>query len=80
MRHNEEDLQADADFEVVYAKEKEFPFIYKRGNLTIVVNPSPNAKQVPFDMTKKKSIFEIGAYDNSEEKLMIGAQSFVIFK
>ena len=80
LRHNEEDLQADADFEVVYAKEKEFPFIYKRGNLTIVVNPSPNAKQVPFDMTKKKSIFEIGAYDNSEEKLMIGAQSFVIFK
>ena len=40
LRHKYEDLQADGSFEVVYAEAESFPFVYKRGKLTIAINPS----------------------------------------
>ena len=39
IRHREESLSADADFEVILGM-KDKPFIYRRGNVACIVNPS----------------------------------------
>lgn len=46
LRHREDDLKAGSSFEVVLA-EKEKPFIFRRGNLLCIVNPSEEAKEIP---------------------------------
>ena len=39
LRHDEPDLQADGELKVLCA-EKGRPFVYRRGNLTLALNPS----------------------------------------
>ena len=35
LRHDQADLQADAEFEPLYAKKGAMPFVYRRGALTV---------------------------------------------
>ncbi len=74
IRHNHKDLQSDGDFEVVYAKKGEYPFIFKRGEFLIVVNPTDKEQSVPFDF-ECNPMFTIGKVCVENKTLTMCAQS-----
>ena len=55
LRHQEEDLQADAEFRVV-CSESSKPFVYRRGKLLCAVNPAGSAQVVALPATDRKSV------------------------
>ena len=84
LRHQEEDLQADADFKVV-CSESGKPFVYMRGGLLCAVNPSGTEQSValPADVAEKLSssvLFELGRISLEQGVLTVGAQSFAVMK
>jgi glycosidase len=80
LRNSYEDLQADGEFEIVYAKEKKYPFVYKRGDLTIAVNPSAKSVTAPIKI-KGDIVFSIGEAPNfKDNEIEISPQSFFVVK
>lgn len=79
LRHEYEDLQADGSFEVVYAKAGEMPFVYKRGNLIIAVNPSDQAASATVECTPSE-VWKIGSATINGNAIEMGPQSFFIGK
>ena len=79
LRHQEEDLQADAPFEAV-CTEKGKPFVYRRGDLLIGINPSGEAQPFPAPAAGRKCLFSIGGAEIKEETMMLHPQSFVVLK
>ncbi len=78
LRHGYPDLQAAGSFEVINAV-KGSPFVYKRGNLTIVINPSLKAGKVdPEFFAGKNEIFHVGQADAAAGE--IAPQTFAIFE
>lgn len=77
LRHKYADLQADSPFEVAYAEKDEFPFVYRRGSLTIAVNPSDQKASFSLERNQKK-IFEIGSTQVDELTVKMAPQSFVV--
>lgn len=77
LRHREEDLQADAGFEVI-CSDKDSPFVYKRGDLTIAVNPSCKEKAADIKV-EGDVIYSIGSATLGD-KLTLLSQSFVVVK
>ena len=88
LRHAHEDLQADADFEVIYEKEGERAFVYRRGNILLAVNPSGEAVKIPVselngDIANTVAgglLFGIGKAAITAEELTLGAQSFGVWE
>jgi maltose alpha-D-glucosyltransferase/alpha-amylase len=79
LRHKYADLQADSLFEVVYAEKDEFPFVFRRGDLIIGVNPS--GKKASASLPRKtEKLFEIGEIHINDASLMMGPQSFCVLK
>jgi glycosidase len=80
LRHNNEALQADGDFEVLYAEKNKYPFVYRRGNFVIAVNPSLREAYAPVKISGEV-VFSIGEVPelNSNESI-IKPQSFVVIK
>ena len=84
LRHQEEDLQADAAFKVV-CSEAGKPFVYRRGKLLCAVNPAGSEQSValPAAVTESLSgdvLFELGKTSLKDGVLTVGAQSFVVMK
>ena len=77
LRHSEEDLQADAEFKVL-CSEKGKAFVYKRGNLTIAVNPSLKEQTAPVSV-KGEVLYIIGNATFGGQ-ITLAPQSFVIVK
>ena len=91
LRHKYTDLQADGSFEVVYAEKEQFPFIYRRGNLIIVINPSDkkasatlsedNCRKVSDNgQAELKSIYSIRGCEINGMSVIADAQSFAVFE
>lgn len=91
LRHQYLDLQADGSFEVIYAEKEQFPFVYRRGNLLIAINPSDKKAScalTPEAFTRKDEnkqsaahgVFSIGSHSLSGNSLIMEAQSFVVFE
>ena len=80
LRHENEDLQADGDFEVVYAEENTFPFIYRRGAFVIAVNPSAKEVSVDIDLPVSETIYKINDSKAEDGRVTMGAQSFLMIK
>ncbi|MCD7885238.1 MAG: DUF3459 domain-containing protein [Lachnospiraceae bacterium] len=80
LRHEEEDLQADADFEVVYAKKGELPFVYRRGALLVAMNPSGESVSAPVDAGERKVRFAIGEGQAENGTITLAPQSFLVLK
>jgi glycosidase len=87
LRHKYRDLQADAPFDVIYARRDKYPFVFCRGSLVIAVNP---AQAVPTpvkdiklpgrtDSFSGRSLFTIGSASLENGTLTIGGQSMAIF-
>jgi maltose alpha-D-glucosyltransferase/alpha-amylase len=79
LRHEYDDLKADSSFEVVYAKEGEFPFVYRRGKLYVAINPSDQKASVRIT-TEHEKVFEIGSATVNGASLIMDPQSFVVLK
>ena len=80
LRHENEDLQADGDFEVLYAEPNKFPFVYKRGQFVMFVNPTMEDAVVDFDMPVKEEVYKIKESKIEDSKVTMGAQSFLMVK
>ena len=80
LRHAEEDLQADAEFESLCV-EKDKPFVYRRGSLILAINPAgqPAEASVP-SAAGKHPLYTIGEADIMGETLRLGPQSFTVLK
>lgn len=79
LRHENKDLQSVNNFEVIYAEKGKYPFIYRRGNFIIAVNPSWRQVSVPLRQIGKP-VFKIGKSSLLDGSLTMQGQSFVIFK
>ena len=84
LRHQEEDLQADADFKVV-CSEAGKPFVYRRGDLLCAVNPAGSEQSVTLPASAAAKLegsvlFELGRTSLDNGVLTVGAQSFVVIK
>ena len=84
------DLWADGKFEVIYAEKDEFPFVFKRGNLVIGINPSDKKASAALteeayikkDDSKTKSlskVYGIGDAELQSNTLVMQPQSFAVF-
>lgn len=78
LRKKYPELGADGEFEVLYAEENSFPFVYKRGKFVIFVNPLDRLVDVKFEHEVKQEIYRIGEFVQSWEKMTLSPQSFVI--
>ena len=76
LRHEQEDLQADAAFATV-CTQKDKPFVYKRGSLLVAVNPSGSALDTGVDAAGRKVLFAIGDV-KADGTLCMGEQSFAV--
>ncbi|MBR1508222.1 MAG: glycosylase [Eubacterium sp.] len=92
IRHAEKSLNADADFEVILG-EKDKPFIYRRGEIVIVVNPSEREMSfeanVLIDALSRsektiglddRTIYKTGSIDIIEDRLVVSPQCFVMLR
>lgn len=90
LRHSEEDLQADASFNVL-SRHKDRAFAYQRGALIVVVNPKNSAveldKEVSDMLKDKEIIYEIGIEERGKTSIMqdihnnvVGAKTFYVAK
>lgn len=78
LRKKNKEFSADGEFEVLYAEENSFPFVYKRGKYVVFVNPLDRLVDVKFEMEVKSELYKIGEYVQSWEKMTLSPQSFVI--
>lgn len=79
LRHDHKDLQADGEYEVLYAKKGKQVFAYRRGALVIVVNPSTEKLDIPV-VVSGQEIFKIGGdVQVKENNLVIAPQTFVVY-
>lgn len=92
LRHANPALQADGSFEVVYAEKDQFPFVYRRENLIIAINPSlkkASAAIQPETFVKKddssktlsstKLLHSIGESKFDGNTLTLQPQSFAVY-
>ena len=78
LRHANVDLQANSSFTVLYAQKGAYPFIYRRGELIIAINPSANSVSVPINIMGT-ILFSLGELPTrSEHETNMAPQSFVI--
>ncbi|MBR4163446.1 MAG: glycosylase [Solobacterium sp.] len=81
LRHRYEDLQADADFKVIYADKEKYPFVYQRGSLLLAVNPSEKETETVNTMfCDAEIIYQIGKAEIGNDQLKLFSQSFAIIK
>jgi len=81
LRHDNPDLQADSSFKPVYAVKEELPFVYARGNLLCVVNPSMGGIKIRLkEMKGREPLYVIGRAVVENDALIIGPQSFAVFR
>jgi Glycosidases len=79
LRHANPDLQAAANFEVLYAEKGRYPFVYRRGKFILAVNPSRETAEIPLEQ-QGKPVFQIGGCTLQNGRLSMEGQSFGVFE
>ncbi|MDR0585225.1 MAG: hypothetical protein LBG57_12905 [Treponema sp.] len=79
LRHNESDLQAKPNLEIIYAEKGRLPLVYRRGGLVLAVNPSLKAVQVPVRLNGT-FVYAIGAGSLEKGLCALGPQSFGVWR
>lgn len=81
LRNENPQLGNDSEFEVVYAQENKYPFVFRRGKFTIFVNPSGVEQTVKYTVKKAEKTFDkIGKSKVEKNKVVMGPQSFLILE
>ena len=79
LRHQYTDLQADGDFTVLYAESGKNPFVYRRGNLILTMNPSKTESTYTAEvLLNRQVIYQIGEVSLQEDTLILGPESFAV--
>ena len=77
LRHAHEDLQADAPFSVINDDEGGAPFVYRRGQMILAINPSSQEKRFESEtLVDRKLIYRIGEASIAGGCLTMPGQSF----
>jgi len=80
LRRSEPDLCGNGPFELLFVRKKTYPIVYRRGSLTIAVNPAKRAEEALIDV-KGTLIFSIGEEPyRISEKITMAPQSFAVFR
>ena len=79
LRGREKELQADGAFSVI-CSEPGRPFVYRRGDLILAVNPDSAEKSLPIAAGNRKIIYKIGKASLENGLLKLGTQSFTVLK
>ena len=79
LRGAYEDLQADGDFEVLAADAGQ-PFVYRRGQIYLAVNPSGKTLEAPVRPEGRHVIYAIGGCEAREDAIVMAPQSFAILE
>ena len=77
LRHDNEDLQADAEFEVLVC-DLSGVLCYRRGNLAVAINPTAVTQMMHMNIGEK--IFEVGFATNQGHIALLEPQTAVVFK
>ena len=77
LRHAVRDLQADGPFAVVYAQDG-CPLVYRRGSVTVAVNPSGSEAAVPVDLSRRVLLAVGGTPVRAQAGTLLAPQSAVI--
>lgn len=78
LRHSDPDLQSVPNFEILYMEEKKLPFVYKRGNRIMAVNPSSQTVSAPVNEPDRNAIWQVGSGELKDGTLTLQPQSFVV--
>ena len=79
IRHENPSLRSDGDFEVIYAVKEKYPFIFKRGDFIIAVNPTDKVQKAPFAF-EGSTVFEIGNHSKEGNYLIMAPQTLLLLK
>lgn len=79
LRHQEKDLQAQPNLEILYMERGELPFVYRRGGRICAVNPSSKKVSARIDEQDKEPIWQVGAGTLSGGIVTLDPQSFAVF-
>ncbi len=80
LRHEIPALSNEGDFEVIFAESEKYPFVYRRGEYAVFLNPSNKAETIPFPQGVEEEIYVIGDFKYRCKKATIGASSAAIIK
>ena len=80
LRHKLPQLGNGSDFEVVYAQKEKYPFVYRRGDYVIFVNPSDKDETIPFAEDIKETVYTIGKVEFTGTEATVCASSFTIVR
>ena len=78
IRHEQSEFSRHDNLEIVTAQEGSRSFAYRRGNLTMLCNPSGHTETLAVDLTGCEQIFAIGVGRQEGQKYLLGEQSFVV--
>ena len=78
IKGKERELDADASFEVLCSG-KDKPFVYKRGNLIMMVNTGEKDVEYTADYPAEE-VYSIGRIERTGSKIVLKAQSFGIMR
>ena len=79
IRHANPDLQSDGEFEVIYAVKEKYPFIFKRGEFIIAVNPTNQEQSAPFAFDCD-TVYELGSHEQKGSYMVMSAQTLSLLK
>jgi maltose alpha-D-glucosyltransferase/alpha-amylase len=84
LRHNEKDLQAQPNLEIVHAKKSQLPFVYRRGSFLMALNPGEkpasaalSGKDVP---SKDTPLYALGICAFEQGLIRMEGQSFGVWR
>lgn len=80
LRHKIPQLGNGSGFEVVYAEKGKYPFVYRRGDYVIFVNPSDKDETIPFTEDALETLYTIGKVEFTGKEATVCASSYTIIR
>lgn len=80
LRGSCEDFRADGDFRLVYAEEGKYPFVFRRGDHLVAVNPSDREVSIPLALQGEAILCANGSGALTDGTLRMSPVSLVVFK
>jgi maltose alpha-D-glucosyltransferase/alpha-amylase len=79
LRHSQSDLLSEPNLQIVYMEPGKLPFVYRRGERIMAVNPSSGKACAPVKEQDRDSVWKIGEGSLKDQLLTLDPQSFVVF-
>ena len=79
LRREYAELRDNANLEIIRT-EKGDAFVYRRGRLTIAMNPTGASVSAPVDLRSSRLVFSIGAGRAEHEAIVMERQSFLVLR